>query len=344
MIKFKIKKIRSCKIFIFLGLIFAMFTACIFGFKSYAYTTDPNGDLVSNNLIDWTRIRQNDQNTWRINNNGYREQISFGNFNTPNLSFTIRYNPLSQYNYDLFLYCIDSSVITPGEYVFIYQFNTNIDYYRFDVSITLLGEDIYVDNSYGLYGNYCFAYGVVSDESDGDTYVLINHPAVNLPTGYVDFSINLQLFKIDSNDIGFNPLMYNGPIFYADDNPEFNYNSGYQTGFDAGYNAGVSVGSGAVSDEYNNLIGQYAGLQNDYNDALDEIDRLENANQVLQNQIAQIQNGYNLNSLMWSIGGTPFESFKQIWNVDLMGVNLSNLFLGLISALVLIWVIKHFLL
>lgn len=344
--KIKLKKIRFGKLFIFLGLIFTMFTAFIINFKSYAYTTNPDGDLVSNNLVDWTRIRQNDDSTWYITNTGYREQIGFGNFpsSSNNYSFNIRYNPLSQYNQDLYLNCIDNSLITPGEYVWIYQYNVSVDYYRFDITLQLLGEEFYIDNYYGLHDNYAFGYLEIDSSYSGPSHIMINHPIVNMPSGSVDFFVRFQLFKINSNDLGFNPFMYNGPKFYADDDPELNYSSGYNTGYNIGYNDGLNVNSDSFSEDYNSLAIQYSELQSDYETATNRITSLENANRVLSQQLANAQNGYNLNSLMWSIGGTPFESFKQIWNVNFMGVNIANLFLGLITALVFIWILKHFLL
>ena len=44
--------------------------------------------------------------------------------------------------------------------------------------------------------------------------------------------------------------------------------------------------------------------------------------------------------LIWTIAATPFESFKTIWNVDVLGLNISGIILGLLMALLVIYLIK----
>lgn len=61
---------------------------------------------------------------------------------------------------------------------------------------------------------------------------------------------------------------------------------------------------------------------------------------ALQEQIDLITSGDNMQVLIWSIAGTPWESFKHIWNVNVLGVNISGFVTGLITALIIIWIVK----
>ena len=50
--------------------------------------------------------------------------------------------------------------------------------------------------------------------------------------------------------------------------------------------------------------------------------------------------GSNYQKLLWTIGATPFESFKTIWNVDIFGLNISGIILGGLMALLVLYLIK----
>ena len=64
---------------------------------------------------------------------------------------------------------------------------------------------------------------------------------------------------------------------------------------------------------------------------------------ILNGQIDTLTNDdYNLNNLMWTIGSVPFESFKQIWNVNFFGVNLADFFLGFVTFFIALFVVKKF--
>ena len=63
---------------------------------------------------------------------------------------------------------------------------------------------------------------------------------------------------------------------------------------------------------------------------------------ALNEQIRVLSEGYNLNQLMWAIGSVPFESFKHIWNINFLGVNVANFVLGFISTFIGIYIVKKF--
>lgn len=81
----------------------------------------------------------------------------------------------------------------------------------------------------------------------------------------------------------------------------------------------------------NNIISQ---LQNTISNQKNTID-----NQA--RQISDLQNpDFTFPNLIWTIASTPFESFKQIWNVDFLGLNIANFVIGLLSALIFIYILK----
>lgn len=94
------------------------------------------------------------------------------------------------------------------------------------------------------------------------------------------------------------------------------YNSGYQFGYDAGYSSATYERDGYWSNLYNQLLNKYNNLAN---------------------------NGYNLVDMVWAIATIPFESFKQIWNVEILGLNIANFTIGLLFCGVVIWLIKKYL-
>ena len=53
-------------------------------------------------------------------------------------------------------------------------------------------------------------------------------------------------------------------------------------------------------------------------------------------------NQYSFESLFWGIGSIPFGVLGQMLNFDLMGINLFGLVSGLLTAILLIWLIKRF--
>ena len=84
------------------------------------------------------------------------------------------------------------------------------------------------------------------------------------------------------------------------------------------------------------------GYENGYRTAeesyIAEVAQLESANATLQSQINM--GTTNANALFWTIASTPFESFKTIWNVDVMGLNISGFVLGVLLALIILYIIK----
>lgn len=76
--------------------------------------------------------------------------------------------------------------------------------------------------------------------------------------------------------------------------------------------------------------------ENTINDLKNQIDTLNDTLNGYRN------NEYSFESLFWGIGSIPFGVLSQILNFNLMGINLFGLVSGLLTAILLIWLIKRF--
>lgn len=73
-----------------------------------------------------------------------------------------------------------------------------------------------------------------------------------------------------------------------------------------------------------------------------QILNLKNTIATLNQQIYNMQNSEkNYQHLLWTVAGTPWESFNKIWNVEFGGINISNIVTGFITALIVIYIIKR---
>lgn len=96
-----------------------------------------------------------------------------------------------------------------------------------------------------------------------------------------------------------------------------------------GYNNGIS--------KYNELKGSYDYLQESYNYLLNNYRTLESN----YNNLAR--GTYTFENLFWSIGSVPMAVLLQTFNVNVLGMNIRAIITGLITALVIIWLIKRLL-
>lgn len=95
-------------------------------------------------------------------------------------------------------------------------------------------------------------------------------------------------------------------------------------GYDNGYINGFDDATSQITESYSTIIKQY---ESTIKTLSDRVSYLENANR-------------NYTNLIWTIGATPWESFKHIWNVEFAGINIANIVTGLVTALLIIYLIK----
>lgn len=89
------------------------------------------------------------------------------------------------------------------------------------------------------------------------------------------------------------------------------------------------------------LLWTISELRNQNSSYENQISLLERTVEEQSRQIRDLQDyEFSFPNLIWTIASTPFESFKQIWNVDFLGLNIANFVIGLLSALIFIYILK----
>lgn len=97
-----------------------------------------------------------------------------------------------------------------------------------------------------------------------------------------------------------------------------------------------TINDAALEQGFNVTINQ---LKNQITSLNVQITQKDNTIEAQARQIRDLQE-YSAPQLIWTIASTPFDSFKQIWNVDLLGLNIANFAIGLLSALIFIYILK----
>lgn len=186
-----------------------------------------------------------------------------------------------------------------------WAFGDNVIYY-IDIQFT---SPIYIANLY-----------LPSLQRPNPQYVRIND--VNYDFNYtmvdgVGYFVTRNIYKITDN-LRFYFKAYEGmPLSF--DIIIKGFNNAIDT-YESGFNNGVS----ATKDSYDPIIQQY-----------------KDTIQTLSKRISLLENSNrNYTNLIWTIGATPWESFKHIWNVEFGGINIANIVTGLVTALLVIYLIK----
>ena len=89
----------------------------------------------------------------------------------------------------------------------------------------------------------------------------------------------------------------------------------YKQGYDTG------------KSDYDSLKSLYIELLNDYHDVKVLLEQYQNKE-------------LSFNNLIWNIATIPFESFKTIWGVDLFGISISSICIGIMFAGIVLFVLK----
>ena len=109
------------------------------------------------------------------------------------------------------------------------------------------------------------------------------------------------------------------------------------------YNNGYSDAKNSLSyyeNELSNLEKENAYLVDNINNLQQDYDNLNIQYKDIKHQFNEYLKGDNFVNLFFTIAETPFASFKQIWNVDFLGVNLAGFVTGILFIGLLIWVVK----
>lgn len=287
------------------------------------------------------------------------------------------YFELGSYSY--YLKDFDDNFITGNVNQFItwsdyFNSNTlglNFENLRNDYTNAWIENINFQDFFYWLQSLDNFGFDISEFGFSTDLYVHI-HTDWDVPPHYIDNDEFIHVFKAMSYyydvSIGLNNYTYSP---YANYNFEF---TGYANASIGDYGPLVSIqGSESgtfhpTSNQLSNgrLIIRITNLSNldymsqyvleDYpfyetlqlylSDSVDvyslenQINSLTVENARLREIISAYESGNTMQNLLWTVAGTPWESFKNIWNVNVLGLNISGFVTGLITALVIIWIVK----
>lgn len=185
-----------------------------------------------------------------------------------------------------------------------------------NVVIEGLGDDLHVYNdTYNFYnddiqGNYSFLN--LKDK------IILSYEDYNDILGSHTFSFGAYC------DNDFDTFTYNSSFSCYLDNV-VNYDLAYNNG----YNQGYTKATNDLQSTIDSLENSYNQLQTLYND-------------LLQRYNNYIEGNTDLNTLIWTIASTPFEAFKTIWDVDLLGINLGSLCVGLMFVGIALYIWRKF--
>lgn len=139
-----------------------------------------------------------------------------------------------------------------------------------------------------------------------------------------DFTSTQGVFSVELYNIS--EIICFGTGDFADDN-YYIVSDPSSASFNSGYNLGFDDGIQQNTDKISELNSEIVSLH-------DTID-------ILQQQIVNLQNSTsNYQHLLWTVAGTPWESFNKIWNVEFGGINIANIVTGFVTALLVIYLIK----
>lgn len=194
-----------------------------------------------------------------------------------------------------------------------------------------------LDNGYMYYINVSFTtplnlYRVYTPASQSCTFTSIEIDGrvfSGFNYAYIDGVGSWYLDNINTLCSGFKIYFYGNS---NSSNDIYLYATGYNTGATAyqnGYDKGVS-----------DTTSQYESVVNSLNDT---ISSLSSQLSTLNKKLKTLEKGVsNYQNLIWTIGATPWESFKHIWNVEFGGINIANIVTGFVTALLVIYLIKKF--
>lgn len=155
-------------------------------------------------------------------------------------------------------------------------------------------------SSTNAYGE--FSYFVKYFDADNN-FLLISHLFKGATSGY--YSLPLRTYYFED-------------AFNLTDNEYYNqgYSEGYIEGYTSGENTGLNTG---YSNGYN--TGKNDGYSLGYNTALEN-------------------DKYTFTNLIASVIDVPVKTFTSLFNFEILGVNLSGFFLGLLTCCIVIGVIR----
>lgn len=168
----------------------------------------------------------------------------------------------------------------------------------------------------GIIFKYYVEGNFLIDKMVSVTYQLDHITYTDSYGNYIRFQITSSNFAPDTR------TYYFGNVNLTDN--EY-YQSGYQSGYNGGYNQGYREGE---------IEGQDSGYTSGYNAGKNDGYNL-GYNTGLENS-----NEYSFTSLISSVIDVPVKTFTSLFNFEILGVNLSGFFLGLLTCCIVLTIVK----
>lgn len=272
------------------------------------------------NAIDYKVNTEHDVDYYMYKNIDYPFQRVYCRITIPNFSDVNDDNYGEYYFFDTSL---SISSITP-----IYNSNLNISYFIPNMPNFQLNTNVLVDftSSTSVLFDNCVLldfYVPILDLSN-DVYIY-EYTFKN----YNQESNLLQMIGSLQNDVNYYQTMYNNlKAQFQELNREYLLLNAQNT------NNLRLINS--LQDQITNLSSQIDSLNNIISQKNSQIE-------FLTNQLNNARNAeWNFNKLMFTIASTPFESFKTFYNVEFWGINLSDLFLGIVFSGLIFFLFRRF--
>lgn len=193
-------------------------------------------------------------------------------------------------------------------------------------NVSFWNGSLFID--YGIRNPNNNTFYIINTQSLNNRYLIMNNESYyNYHVSFLRFRSGTSISS-DSTENGFTQRFGTSYTY----SPFININDGiapesYQY-LQTQYND-LKTQFDALNGSYNNLSNNYNTLEQNYNTLLEQYNVLLN------------QSDYSFSELFWSISAVPFGVLTSAFNVDVMGVSLSGVITGLITALLLLWLIKR---
>lgn len=177
------------------------------------------------------------------------------------------------------------------------------------VSFTISGTGSeYIARSIG------FSSQIFNDTSDPTLEYYYNY-SINLVTSFYQFADTVCLLNFNKLDYWF----------------DYGFERGYLAGYEEGYYTGITVG-------YND--GVRSGERSGYEKGYKEGEAYGYSVGYEQGSLYNSETGLTFRNLIFGLIDAPFKVFRESFNFEIFGVNISALILFVISGLLITWVIK----
>ena len=228
---------------------------------------------------------------------------------------------------------------------------TQINYLYLPFHTTIFSQNENTQNTYNLNLYYSFSNDLITFDinavryADFETFIINNISSIN----FAQENIINNIIQIE--------IPINITYIYIGYFTEINY----PTSIDFYYqviteidmdNTFININNNLVSNEqYKNLEAKYNNLQQRNEETERTYWNLDQAYETLRNNYQHLQQQYNdlatneytFENLFWSVGSVPMAFLLQSFNVDVLGLNIAAIITGLITALLILWIIKKLL-